>query len=77
LDDSDSDSVRRRATFQIVAGSAYFSMEPTSLAGHSRKLNLQDQLIAFQLIYFAIAALHQRGDKVGRATHLFLWRIGG
>lgn len=52
-------------------------MKPTPLAGNSGKLNLQDQLIAFQLIDFTIAALHQSGDEIRRATHLFLRWPGG
>ncbi len=52
-------------------------MEPTLLAGYSRKLDLEDQLIAVQLIDLAVAALHQCGNKIGGTTHLSLGRAGG
>ncbi len=52
-------------------------MEPTLLAGYSRKLDLEDQLIAFRLVDLAVTALQQCSNKIGGATHLFLGRAGG
>lgn len=52
-------------------------MEPTPLAGNSRKLALPDQLIAFQLIDSIIAGLHSCGDKVGRQPDPLLRQASG